>query len=87
MFEKVKQFTHTHPRLKKIVGVVLVVFGLFALIAPLVPGAVLALVGLELLGIRLAFFERFRKPQPVSVPVLDNNNATLISRTGSEPLR
>jgi uncharacterized membrane protein len=82
MFEKIKQYTLIHPRLKKTIGIVLVVFGLFALIAPLVPGAILALVGLELLGIRLAFFERFRKAKPV--PVIVDEPALLA--TGSEPL-
>lgn len=71
MFEKIKQYTLLRPRLKKTIGIVLVVFGLFALIAPLVPGAILALVGLELLGIRLAFFERFRNSQPVPMIVVD----------------
>lgn len=79
MFKKIKQYALMHPRLKKIIGIALVVFGLFALIAPLVPGAVLALVGLELLGIRLAFFERFRKPQPVAVTVVDESGPTLTS--------
>jgi len=39
--------------IKKIVGVILVLIGLFALVTPLTPGSWLALIGLELLGIRL----------------------------------
>ncbi len=54
-----KRYIYKRNWLRKTVGVTLILFGLFALIMPLVPGAVLALVGLELFGIRLAFFERF----------------------------
>jgi hypothetical protein len=36
--------------LKKIVGAFLVLFGLFALVTPLTPGAWLAIIGLEMLG-------------------------------------
>ena len=35
------------------VGVILILVGLFALVTPLSPGSWLALIGLELLGIRL----------------------------------
>jgi drug/metabolite transporter (DMT)-like permease len=35
---------------RKIFGVALIIFGLFALVTPLTPGAWLALIGMELLG-------------------------------------
>ncbi len=54
-----KRYIYERNWLRKTVGVALILFGLFAFVMPLVPGAVLAIVGLELLGIRLAFFERF----------------------------
>ncbi len=38
------------PLLKKIIGVILVIIGLFALVTPLTPGAWLGLIGLEMLG-------------------------------------
>lgn len=54
-FEKL----HTlHPSLKKIIGVVFVILGFLALITPLTPGSWLALIGLELLGIRLLFIDK-----------------------------
>lgn len=53
-------------------GLVLIAFGLFALIMPLVPGAVLAIVGFELIGIRLAFFERFFPPRLTLEPTTEN---------------
>lgn len=67
-----KQFVYSRRWLRRTVGILLIVFGLFALIMPLVPGAVLALVGLELIGIRLAFFDRFfpsRRAQAAASPV------------------
>jgi protein-S-isoprenylcysteine O-methyltransferase Ste14 len=37
--------------IKKIVGVILVLVGLFALVTPFTPGSWLALIGLEMLGL------------------------------------
>ncbi len=54
-----KQYIYQRLWLRKTVGILLIAFGLFALVMPLVPGAILAVVGLELMGIRLAFFDRF----------------------------
>jgi uncharacterized membrane protein HdeD (DUF308 family) len=66
-----KQFVYSRAWLRKTVGVVLIVFGLFAFVMPLVPGAVLALVGLQLIGVRLAFFDRFFPHRTTAeVPVL-----------------
>jgi hypothetical protein len=45
--------------LKKLIGIILIIAGLFALFTPLTPGSWLALIGLELLGIHLLFFRRF----------------------------
>ena len=39
--------------LKIILGIVLILIGLFALLTPLTPGSWLALIGLEILGIRI----------------------------------
>lgn len=50
---KVKNFIHAHPTIKVIVGVVLIVVGLVALVTPLTPGSWLAIIGLELLGLRI----------------------------------
>ncbi|MHC4265153.1 MAG: hypothetical protein ACYSUK_04380 [Planctomycetota bacterium] len=37
--------------LKKIIGVILILIGLFALVTPFTPGSWLALIGLEMLGL------------------------------------
>lgn len=47
--------------LRKILGVILVIIGLVALLTPLTPGSWLALIGLELLGLRLIIEKRFLK--------------------------
>lgn len=46
---------------KKILGAVLVFFGLLALVTPLTPGSWLAVIGLELLGVRILFFDNVKK--------------------------
>ncbi len=59
MTQKIKKFTEQYPRLKKVVAWVLITVGFFALVTPLTPGGLLFFVGLELLGVRLLFVERF----------------------------
>lgn len=44
--------------LKKVLGVLLIIVGFLALVTPLTPGGILFFVGLELLGIRIGFWER-----------------------------
>lgn len=51
-------------RWRRPVGMVLLVLGLLAFFTPLTPGSWLALVGLELLGVRLTFFRRWKKWRP-----------------------
>jgi len=52
----------TNPPLwRKVIGVALIIIGVVALITPLTPGAWLAIVGLEMLGIRFLFWERIKK--------------------------
>jgi len=50
--------------LKKILGVILIILGLVALLTPLSPGSWLALVGLEILGLRLVLQRRFMSLLP-----------------------
>ncbi len=47
-----------NPVLKKVFGVIFVLLGFLALITPLTPGSWLALIGFELLGIRLLFIDK-----------------------------
>lgn len=43
---------------KKVIGVILIIVGLIALFTPFTPGSWLALIGLELLGIRKFVFRK-----------------------------
>ncbi|MEK7558556.1 MAG: hypothetical protein AAB507_01895 [Patescibacteria group bacterium] len=57
----VKEYIHDKPKIKKVIGIILILVGLAALITPLTPGSWLALIGLELLGIRILFFDPLRR--------------------------
>lgn len=60
MIQIIKNFFESHIFFKKIAGVILIAIGLIALITPLTPGAWLALIGFELLGIRILFLDKFK---------------------------
>jgi hypothetical protein len=45
--------------IKKIIGIILIIIGLIALLTPFTPGSWLALIGMELLGIRQWVFRTF----------------------------
>src|SRR3989344_5571137 len=49
------------PLWRKIIGAGLILVGVIALVTPLTPGAWVAVVGLEMLGIRFLFWERMKK--------------------------
>ena len=44
----VKEYIHDRPKIKKTVGVILILVGLATLFTPLTPGSWLAIIGLEL---------------------------------------
>ena len=46
--------------IKKVIGVFLIIIGLLALITPFTPGSWLIFVGLELIGLRLAFWDKIK---------------------------
>ena len=57
----IKEYIHNRPKIKKVVGVILILVGLVAFFTPLTPGSWLAIIGLELLGVRILFFDKFWK--------------------------
>lgn len=69
MFEKVKNYTLIRPRLKKTVGGTFVFVGFLGLLMPLIPGVILLVIGLELLGLQFLFFDKMlgRKPKMPAV--------------------
>lgn len=58
MPEIAKEYIHNKPKIKKMVGVILILIGLTALVTPFTPGSWLVFVGLELLGLRILFFDK-----------------------------
>lgn len=70
MYERFHSYTETKPRIRKIVGWCLVIYGFIALFTPLTPGGLLFFVGLELLGLRFIGTEKLKrflqKRKPVS---------------------
>ena len=55
-----KEYIQNKPKIKKVTGVILILAGLTALFTPLTPGSWLAIIGLELLGVRILFFDKFK---------------------------
>jgi uncharacterized protein YqgC (DUF456 family) len=60
MVDKLNRYTDGRPRLRKIIGWSLVVVGFIALIAPILPGAPIVFVGLELLGLRFILTDKMK---------------------------
>jgi len=56
----VKEYINNKPKIKKIIGIFLILFGLAALFTPLTPGSWLVLIGLELLGLRILLFDKLK---------------------------
>jgi uncharacterized protein YqgC (DUF456 family) len=46
--------------MKKVLGIGLILLGIIALVTPFTPGSWLAFVGLEILGIRVAFWDKIK---------------------------
>lgn len=61
MYERFNSYSTTRPRLRKVVGWVLVVIGFLALVTPLTPGGILFFLGLELLGLREVGMEKMKR--------------------------
>lgn len=51
----------TFEVLKKILGILLIILGLFIFVTPFTPGSWLFFVGLELLGVRLVFWNKLQE--------------------------
>ncbi len=56
----IKEYIHDRPKIKKTIGIILILVGLAAFFTPLTPGSWLAIIGLELLGIRILFFDKLK---------------------------
>jgi len=56
-----KKIWAENPKIRKIIGVILVVIGLVSIITPLTPVGFLLLVGLEILGVRVLLWDKLKK--------------------------
>lgn len=61
MKEQIKLLLALNPKIKKLVGVILIIVGISALVTPFTPGSWLVFVGLEFLGIRFLAWEKIKK--------------------------
>ncbi|MEK7134947.1 MAG: PGPGW domain-containing protein [Patescibacteria group bacterium] len=57
----VKEYIHDRPKIKKTIGIILILIGLAALLTPLTPGSWLLFIGLELLGLRVLLSDKLLK--------------------------
>ena len=55
-----KEYIRNSSQVKKVIGVILILVGLAAFFTPLTLGSWLAIIGLELLGARILFFDKFK---------------------------
>jgi len=60
LIRKIKEYLDRNPKIKRTIGIILIVAGLAALVTPFTPGSWLAVIGLELIGIRILFFDKFK---------------------------
>ena len=56
----IKEYIRGRPKIKKTIGIILILVGLAALFTPLTPGSWISIIGLELLGIRILFFDKLK---------------------------
>jgi hypothetical protein len=73
--------------IKKIIGVILIIVGLIALFTPFTPGSWLALIGLELLGIRKFIFRKFLndKQRAAAEKFMEKLKSRFKKRTDDKP--
>ena len=58
--QKIKDYAHNKPTVKKTLGIILILIGFIALITPFTPGSWLIFIGLELLGVEVLVSEKFK---------------------------
>ena len=60
MKEKIKKIWTDNPKVRKIIGVIMVVVGLLSIVTPFTPVGFLLVLGLEILGIRILFWDKLK---------------------------
>src|SRR3989344_8162328 len=60
LLKRTEEYVQAKPKSRKAIGLALILIGLVALVTPFTPGSWLAIIGLELLGVRILFFNKFK---------------------------
>jgi len=60
LFRIIKEYIHDKPKIKKTIGIILILIGLVAFFTPLTPGSWLVFIGLELLGLRILLSDKLK---------------------------
>ena len=60
MKSNIKKF-FSHLKVKKFVGIFLVIFGFIGLVTPFTPWGFLFFIGLEMIGVRFLFIDKIKK--------------------------
>lgn len=58
LFIIIKEYIHSRPKIKKVIGGILILVGLVALFTPFTPGSWLVFIGLELFGLRILLSDK-----------------------------
>ncbi|MEK7580019.1 MAG: hypothetical protein AAB465_00175 [Patescibacteria group bacterium] len=58
LFKIVKKYIYDKPKIRKAIGIILILIGLAALLTPFTPGSWLIFIGAESLGTRLLFRDK-----------------------------
>ena len=58
--KRLREYLRNKPKIKKTVGIILVIIGIVALVTPFTPGSWLVFIGLELLGFRILLADKFK---------------------------
>jgi uncharacterized protein YqgC (DUF456 family) len=58
LLKNIREYTHSKPKTKKLIGVAVIVIGFVGVLLPIVPGLWLIFFGLELLGLEILFFDK-----------------------------
>lgn len=63
LYKQLRQALVQYPVVAKICGAICIVLGIIAMIAPIIPGIWLVVIGLELMGVHFLFIDRLLKPK------------------------
>lgn len=61
MKNRLQKFIEENPMVKKVIGIILIIIGLISIVTPFTPVGFLLVVGMEILGIRVFFWDSLKK--------------------------